>query len=182
MSGELRALRDQPFEQLLRLEARLRATRSESAAGERRFWTGLGFRLGETWLVAPREDVREVIPPPRLTRVPGARPWLLGIANVRGALLPVCDMHRLLGDEPHSAQRNSRVLVFNSDRVPAGFLVDEVAGYRQFTPGDQKREAAPNAGPLQPYLLGRFVREGQPWLAMSLHKLVAGDAFVHAAW
>lgn len=182
MSGDLLALRNDPFELLAALESRVQSARLDVAAGAAQFWTGLGFRLGDRWLVAPREDVREVIVPPPLTRVPGARPWLLGLANVRGSLLPVCDLHRLLGEEHNTLARASRVLVYNSDRVPAGFLVDEVAGYRQFAPGDQRPELVAEGGALKPYLLGAFVREGQTWLAASLHKIARGDAFNRAGW
>ena len=180
--SELQALRDNPFELLAALERRLQTSRVDLAAGTAQFWTGLGFRLGERWLVAPREDVREVIMLPPMTRVPGARPWLLGLANVRGSLLPVCDLRRLLGEEHHTLARGSRVLVYNSDRVPAGFLVDEVAGYRQFTPNDQRPELADDSGVLRPYLLGAFARDAQAWLVMSLHKVAAGDAFSRAGW
>jgi twitching motility protein PilI len=182
VSGNLLALRDDPFELLAALESRVQSARLDVAAGAAQFWTGLGFRLGDRWLVAPREDVREVIVPPPLTRVPGARPWLLGLANVRGSLLPVCDLHRLLGEEHNTLARASRVLVYNSDPVPAGFLVDEVAGYRQFAPGDQRPELMAEGGTLKPYLLGAFVREGQTWLAASLHKIAGGDAFNRAGW
>lgn len=186
MDSELLSLRDRPYELLVALEQRLRKARLEigatSATGATQLWIGLGFRLGPHWLAAPKDDVREVIAPPPLTRVPGARPWLLGVANVRGALLPVCDLRRLLGEEHYTLDRGSRVMVFNSDRVPAGFLVDEVAGYRQFAPNEQRPELLEGIGPLQPYLLGAFAREGQPWLAMSLHKVVRGDAFGHSGW
>src|SRR6185295_11910400 len=157
MSADLLALRNDPFALLLALERRLQTARVDLAAGAAQYWTGLGFRLGDRWLVAPREDVREVIALPPLTRVPGARPWLLGLANVRGGLLPVCDLHRLLGEEHRTMARGSRVLVYNNDRVPAGFLVDEVAAYRQFTPADQRVELLAGTGALKPFLLGAFV-------------------------
>ena len=182
MNPDLSALRDEPFDLLAALDQRLQEAKLDLAAGDAQFWTGLGFRLGEHWLVTPREDVREVIVPPPLTRVPGARPWLLGVANVRGSLLPVCDLRRLLGEEHNTLARKSRIMVYNSDRVPAGFLVDEVAGYRQFTAAEQRRELVDDSGPLKPYLLGGFVREAQPWLALSLHKVAASDAFNRAGF
>ena len=182
MAVDLLSLRDDPFELLAELERRLQTSRVDLAAGAAQYWTGLGFRLGDRWIVAPREDVREVIVTPPLTRVPGARPWLLGVANVRGGLLPVCDLTRLLGEEHHAMARSSRVLVYNNDRVPAGFLVDEVVGYRQFAPADQRMEMVAGSGNLKPYLLGAFVREGEPWHALSLHKVVAGEAFNRAGW
>jgi twitching motility protein PilI len=177
---DLFALAEQPFELLFALENRLRAARLDIAAGQTQSWTGLGFRLRQHWLVAPREDVREVITLPKMTRVPGAKPWLMGVANVRGSLLPVTDLAQMLGDARVPEHRDQRVLVFNSDRVPAGVLVDEVAGYRQFAPSDQRHELARESGDLEPFLLGGFSREGRNWLVLSLHKLTGSQTFTVA--
>ena len=95
----LKALRDQPFELLLALEGRARdvaAGAREGAAGQE--WIGVAFRMGgETFLVA-RDEAREVmgVPAP-ITRVPGARSWIRGLANVRGQLLPVIDLKQYFG-------------------------------------------------------------------------------------
>lgn len=176
------ALRAQPFDLLLALEHRLRSARLDvnPASGETTSWTGLGFRLDGLWFVAPREDVREVSVMPRLTRIPGAKPWLLGVANVRGSLLPVTDLAQLFGMPQPVATRNQRVLVLNTETVPAGFLVDEVSGYRQFGTADQRHELVEGTGPLQPFLLGAFQRDGRDWLALSLRKLARSETFSYA--
>jgi purine-binding chemotaxis protein CheW len=44
--------------------------------------------------------VREVVRAPRVAPVPGAPPWLLGLANLRGQVVPVVDSVRALGAEP----------------------------------------------------------------------------------
>ncbi|MGH8505549.1 MAG: chemotaxis protein CheW [Stenotrophobium sp.] len=180
MTSEFRSLRDQPFDLLQRLESQLQVARLDIVAGQAQGWIGLGFRLGSSWLVAPRDDVREIIAPPKLTRIPNAKPWLLGVANVRGALLGVIDLNHFLGGEASAAKRAQRLLVYNSDRVPVGFLVDEVAGHRQFAANEQRTELPEGSEPFLPYLLGAFVRDGQPWLAFSLHKLAMADTFGHA--
>ena len=170
-----------PFDLLLGLERALRAARLDAEGGTAlQSWSGLAFRLRDRWLVTPRQDVREVIPLPKLTRVPGAKRWLLGVANVRGALLPVTDLGLWLQQPPSTSDREQRVLVFNSDRLPVGFLVDEVAGHRQFAASDQRPELCARAGTLAPYLLGAFGREGRDWLALSLHKLTQAPAFADA--
>ncbi len=181
MSAELRALRQDPFGLLLMLEDRLRAARLDVTVGQAQAWTGLGFRIADRWLAAPREDIREVITIPRTTRVPNARSWMTGVANVRGELLTLLDLTAFLGLPLPDAGRARRVLVLNSKQTPAGFIVDEVAGYRQFSPGEQRNEMRAEAGPFTPYLLGAFVREGQPWLAFSLHRLASSEAFREAA-
>lgn len=182
MSTDLRSLRDSPFDLLEQIEAMLSAARLDApGGGQAQSWTGLGFRLGSQWFVAPREDVREVIAPPRVTRVPNAQPWLGGLANVRGELLAIVDLPRFFGLPPGESTRGQRVLVLNSRRTPVGLLVDEIAGYRQFTAGEQRNEMRGAAGVFEPFLLGAFVRDGLPWYAFSLHRLAQNENFRAAA-
>lgn len=182
MSADLRALRDSPYELLAAMEARVRSVRPDVVQRRSEFWLGLGFRVRDRWCVAPRDDVREIITPPSLTRTPGAKPWLMGVANVRGGILAVADLASFLGLPKRPELPGSRVLVFNSGRIPVGFMVDEVAGYRQFVVSDQHHELLANTGSFAPFLLGAFERDGQPWLAVSFNKLVASAEFAHAGW
>ncbi|ULQ45527.1 chemotaxis protein CheW [Flagellatimonas centrodinii] len=182
MTAELRAWREDPFELLLRLDGQVRSARLDVAAGQAEDWTGLGFRLGSDWLLVPRDEVREVVPPPARTRIPNARAWVLGVANVRGGLLTLVDLQQVLGGPPATAGRAQRVLVLNAERLPVGFVVDEVAGYRQFLPQDQVRLSAADNEALQPLELGGFRRDDRLWRVISLHKLVRTDTFRQAGW
>jgi len=180
----LQSLWDKPFELLLALEARLRASGEErTTTTVRREWTGLAFELGEKQYLAPQTDISEVLEVPSLTRVPRARPWLMGVANVRGDLLPVIDLGRLMGSKETHITDNSRVVVFSDDEVPAGFLVDDVDGFRSFGVDDQRHELLQQE-PLneltQQFLLGAFVRDGNAWRVFSLQKLVADPVFQDA--
>lgn len=181
-AADLRSLQDQPFELLRALESQIQFARLDSVAGRAEVWTGLGFRIGGLAVVAPRKDVREVIVPPNGTRIPNARPWLLGIANVRGNLLTVVDLAQLVGLGASTITRASRVLVLNAERGGLGFLVDEVLGYRQFNPSDQTHGATATVAGLAPFLLGGFFRDGQTWLALSFHRLAGADLVKQVAW
>lgn len=179
LSTELRALAERPFDLLLAIEARLAvgdAEETHGAAAEETEWTGLAFDVRDGHYLAPRGDVREVLEPPVLTRVPGARPWLLGVANVRGDLLPVVDLGRFLGREASLRTQASRVIVLNADDVAAGFLVDGVSGFRSFAPADQRHDLIDDADPADG-VLGAFVRDGAVWRVLSLRKLAGVPAF-----
>src|SRR5438270_1864270 len=57
---------------------------------------------GDLYLVA-REETREVLGvPASTTRVPGARSWIKGLANVRGQLLPIIDRKSTRLNSSHS--------------------------------------------------------------------------------
>src|ERR1700733_3208920 len=131
----LKSLRDRPFELLAELERRGRAVTASAATDAEKVgeWVGVALRMaGELYLVA-REEAREVLGVPApLTRVPGAKSWILGLANIRGQLLPVIDLRAFLGSGPTPPSRNTRVIVVNDRDIPAGLLVDEVLGFRRF--------------------------------------------------
>lgn len=178
MIAALEDLRDRPFELLATLDERLGTGGSERgpAGGE---WSGLAFTLADRRYLAPREDVREVLEMPGVTRVPGAKPWLLGVANVRGELLPIVDLGQFLGCQGTLHRESSRVVVLNDDELPAGFLVDAVGGFRGFRPEDQCHELADKAHDTRArqYLLGAFVRDSEEWQVFSLRKLARDAAF-----
>lgn len=155
------------------------AAAPETAAGSQ--WTGLAVRLREDWLLVPRAEVRELSLLPRLTRIPGAQPWLPGVANIRGSLLPITDLGLFCGLPVAADPRLQRVLVLNSDLIPAGFLVDEVGAHHVFGPEAQRALGVPEDGPLRPWLVAAFVRDGERWPVLSLQRLAHDAAFQRVA-
>jgi twitching motility protein PilI len=182
--SSLRALRDRPFELLKELEKRSRtvaaANVTETDAGQE--WVGVAFRMGgETFLVA-REETREVLGyPAAVTRIPGAKSWVKGLANVRGALMPMLDLRQFLGSGATTAGRNTRIVVVNHRDVPAGLMVDEVLGFRRFAESEFNAEAPPTVIRCDSYLAGAFRRGGEVWPVLSLKTLVESQSFLQAA-
>lgn len=179
----LRALSDQPFELLRELERRSLAALAEGAgasAGEE--WIGIAVRLGPERFVVPRDQVREVLPvPTSLTRVPGARSWLRGIANLRGQLLALTDLKALFGAGTASKERQARVLVVNHREVPAGLIVDEVIGFRRFPISGYQPTAPATLIRAEQYLDGAYRDGGDTWPVFDLYALVEHERFQQAA-
>jgi twitching motility protein PilI len=187
MSGtdlSLRSLRDRPFELLKELEKRSRTVAASSAAEAEsgKEWVGVAFRMGgETFLVA-REETREVLGyPAAVTRIPGAKSWVKGLANVRGQLLPMLDLRQFLGSGSTSAGRNTRIVVVNHRDIPAGLMVDEVLGFRRFAETEFNAEPPPTVIRCDLYLAGAFRRGGEVWPVLNLKTLVESPSFLQAA-
>ena len=180
----LRNLREKPFELLRELErlARVALTGQGRDAASEREWVGVAFRLSaENFLVA-REETREVLGfPSVVTRVPGSKPWIRGLANVRGQLLPVIDLRAFLGGGVTNVGRSTRVLVANHREVPAGLLVDEVQGFRRFSDGEFSATLPPTIARCERYLAGAFRRGVDTWPVFSLRTLLESAEFLQAA-
>jgi twitching motility protein PilI len=179
----LASLRERPYELLLEMERRARhsvgADGSGAAPSE---WVGIGFRLGDERFVASREEVREVMQcPPMLTRVPGSRSWVAGLANILGHLLTVVDLKAFLGGARTRQGRDTRIVVINHRELGAGLLVDEVLGFRRFDEAARAEMRSDLELRCEKYLAGAFRQADEAWPVISLTALTESPAFLNAS-
>jgi two-component system, chemotaxis family, chemotaxis protein CheV len=89
------------------------------------------FRLGEAPDSEQRElyginvfKVREILAMPAITVVAGAKPEILGVADIRGQIIPVIDLAKVTGCRPKNGPKI--LLVTEFARTTQGFAVEEV--------------------------------------------------------
>jgi chemotaxis signal transduction protein len=85
-------------------------------------------RIADDRYAVPLDAITQVQPVPGVTRVPGAPPWLVGVANCRGRVLAIADSRLLMGGRPHPLGSSARLLVVAAEGVEVGLLVDAVLG------------------------------------------------------
>lgn len=171
------------FQLLLDIDQRCRSLAAGLPLQETRQqgWSGIGFRMGEHFYVAPMGEVGEILHEPRYAALPGVKPWIKGVANLRGRLLPIMDLCAFFGHELSPLRKQRRVLVIDHQDVFAGLLVDEVLGVQHFnerslmpqTPGNCEASVAQ-------FVQGQFLRE-QAWLVFSPNTLVLSPGFMDVA-
>jgi twitching motility protein PilI len=177
-------LSDRPFELLVELDRQCRQAatgRREVAVAPENEWVGVGLRVGPHAFVVSRDEVREILPCPSLARVPGARKWLLGLANVRGQLLSVVDLQQLAGGSATTVERSTRIVVVNHAEIPAGLQVDEVRGFRRFQPDEAVNEIPDLDSVFRSFVAGGFRRGDEYWAVLRLQDLVESQLFLQAA-
>lgn len=98
-------------------------TPSKSAPG--RYLT---FRLDDEAFGVPILNVREIIELQEISPVPRSAPWVRGVVNLRGRVLPVIDPKLRFGLEPVAASELTVIIVLQTEDQgrPFGVLVDEV--------------------------------------------------------
>jgi purine-binding chemotaxis protein CheW len=75
---------------------------------------------------------REVVVLDDFTIVPRGPSYLVGVANLRGRILPIVDIRALLGLAPRPVGRGARVLVVAAGSSQVGVAVDAVLGLASF--------------------------------------------------
>lgn len=89
------------------------------------------MRVGGHAYGVPVAAVVEVIRMVALASLPGAAPWMAGMADLRGVPVPVVDLAARLGHEPRTPILDRRIVVTAGSGGPAGLVglvVDEVDG------------------------------------------------------
>jgi len=141
----------------------------------------IGFRVGEHHFVSGIDEIGEILmSPPPVTSIPSTRPWMLGVANVRGNLIALVDLKQFLFEQRTHVTGRARVLVVKQAGGNVGLLVDELIGQRNLTDADRagaEGEADPG--------LARFVTENVNVGAMrlgrfSMVELTRTPEFQHA--
>jgi twitching motility protein PilI len=170
------------FETLLDYEARSLAHvpgRPESieAAGH---WRGVGFRLGQRRLVSSFDEVMEILPMPAVTPVPGAQPWMLGVANVRGTLLPVVDLKQFLEGERTVVHDGQRMLVVRQSGGNVAVLIDELYGQRTFNDTHRADMAGEDDGRYGHFVSQVYRLADTNWAVFSMQVLTRTPEFRQA--
>ena len=149
-------------------------------------WRGVGFRIGSKRLASGFDEVVEIMPMPQVTPVPGAQPWLLGVANVRGNLLPIVDLKQFLEGERTVLHEGQRVLIVRQPGGDVAVTIDELFGQRSFNESQQQADETLAQSVLAEGRYAHFIDRAyeladQSWGIFSLERLARTPEFRQAA-
>jgi twitching motility protein PilI len=171
------------FAKLLEYEKRSEAFApgKDSGHGPSDEWSGVTFRLGESRLACDIDRIQEILPIPQSTPVPGAKPWIVGLANVRGALLTVVDLAWFLTGVRSPVTTRSRLLATTLQKAPIGLLIDEVYGQRHFLGSDAKEAKLAEDSPLRTAVNTQHEVGTEIWHELDLDQLFHTAEFLNGA-
>lgn len=139
----------------------------------------IGFSLLETEYVISLSEISEVLEVPKCTKLPRVKSWVVGVANVRGRLLPIIDFADFLGRKLVGPHRARRVLVFEVANNYLGLIVDQVYGMRvlpvtSYQPASEK-------GPLGRFIDGKFVDGARTIELFRPQRLIENNQFMNVS-
>lgn len=86
----------------------------------------IGFIMNSSEYTIPILKVQEIINRPQLTKLPQAPHYIEGVTNLRGRIIPIVNLKKLVGlDESEPGQK---VIVVSSGRMTFGVLIDGITG------------------------------------------------------
>ncbi len=92
------------------------------------------FKVGDADYVVAAADVLQMESYTGATRVPGALPYVAGVVQVRGRVVPVVDLRVRFGLPPLAPTLDSRIVVVQHHERTVGLLVDSAREVIKLTP------------------------------------------------
>ena len=132
------------------------------------------FHLDQQVYAIPLETIVRVTRAVEITTLPQSPPFLLGIIDVRGEVVPVLNLRRVLGHPDRAISVDDRILLADTGCRTLALVVDDV----DHVGGSMEEERIVEAGQIAPALAtirGVFVREGRLVLVQNLGALLALD-------
>src|ERR1700722_9088951 len=139
------------------------------SGGDERYLT---FRSEGGLYAVPARQVSEVIRMRPLARVPQAPKSLLGLANLRGNVIPVAGMRALLGVGEIGSTANSRLIVLDGS-TPVALAVDEIAALVAVAQGEISSEDVELSATAGEQLQGIFQTAGIVTKILDIQALLA---------
>lgn len=130
----------------------------DGAAKQQRY----GFRSAGVGLLIRQSIGSEAVPMMPMAAIPNGPHWLLGMINLRGNLVPVCDLRRLIGGDPDAVLEKPMILVLDKGERAAGFLID---GYPIALTGLRPMNQLPGLPqPLEKHVRTMITSDEEVWL------------------
>jgi purine-binding chemotaxis protein CheW len=155
------------------------ATLSEFAAQrmEQRAGRHLAFRLGQEEFAIPVVRVRQIMGVQNFTAAPQTPPYVKGVINLRGKVIPVVDLRLKFGmPEQDYTIRTCMVIIETEQdgaRMLSGVVVDEVSGTLTVEASDI--ENLPDFEKSAPYLVGMAKRDGEATILLDMDLVLRRD-------
>jgi len=86
----------------------------------------VGFVIGDEEYAVPILAIQEIIKPFEWTRVPQVPKYVLGVFNLRGAVIPLLDLRTKFGLKSKKHSEDTRFIVMRHGDDVAGFVIDRL--------------------------------------------------------
>ncbi|PNR97376.1 chemotaxis protein CheW [Petrotoga olearia] len=94
----------------------------------------LSFKIVDQEYALPIENIESVVDKTDVTPVPNSKYFVVGLINLRGRIVPVIELTKILGIEVPNDHIYENILILKIDEEEIGMYVDEVENVLSIDP------------------------------------------------
>jgi len=172
-----------PAIEILRLIERLQDSNGVSLPGETDgdgYWVGTALAIAGVPVLVGEGEIEEVIETPAATPIPGTKPWVLGVAAYKGALLPIYCGDMLFRGQPYTGRVRDYCMVIRRPGMYFGITLSGVKRDLRL-PAAERDMDHPVDPDFARFTEGGFHYGDEFFAVLDLDKLVADENLANAS-
>jgi purine-binding chemotaxis protein CheW len=119
--------------------------------------------------------VQEINKMINITHIPNAPPFVEGVINLRGKIIPIVDLRKRLGFEGKSYDKSTRIIVIELEGIVLGFIVDSVSEVLRISDSTVEPPPALVAGVESDYIEGVGKLDNRLLILLELKKIFSAS-------
>lgn len=139
------------------------------------------FRVSDCFLMIKVLSISEILPLPPVTQVPFTKPWVIGVSNIRGDVIPVSDLSHFLFERGIDQNKKNKLIILKGVGFNTAILVDEVLGMLDVVQDDINTDTSAIEEQTKPYIIGTVTRDEHTYGVMDSKVLLSEPGFMKAA-
>jgi twitching motility protein PilI len=143
---------------------------SERSPSETIAETVFGIRIGSMGFLASTAIYCEILDKTPVNVLPNVHPWLSGLLNLRGNLVPVFDLSVVLEEEVADTNKR-RLFVFDRGDKMVALWVNDIPDIKDSAQLKPLKTLPPLPQLLQRFVMGAYEQNGQVWLNVAFEEL-----------
>lgn len=133
------------------------------------------FSIGDEEFGVEILKVQEIIRMLEITKVPKAPPFVEGVINLRGKVIPILDLRKRFGLSSRSHDKNTRIIVIEINSMIVGFIVDSVSEVLRLPANTVEPPPPVVAGLDSDYISGVGKLEDRLLIMLDLNRLLSNE-------
>lgn len=131
--------------------------------------TRYGYSISDLNFLVPEKMVSEVIQDPNIFNLPNSPYWIEGLINIRGNIIPVMNINKLLKKNNNTKLNNLLVLNKSDDDTAIAFLINDLPVSLQLSENKSSQTDYPDA--IKDYVDTGIRQNNMDWFEFDPQKL-----------
>ncbi len=136
------------------------------------------FSIGDEEFGVDILKVQEIIRTMEITKVPKAPPFVEGVINLRGNVIPIIDLRKRFGLDTREHDKHTRIIVIEIHNMIVGFVVDAVSEVLRIPANTVEPPPPVVSGLESEYISGVGKLEDRLLILLDLDRLLSGRTAV----